>query len=149
MTHPSLAGSGVHADVDHRGRVGHAVVLAFGIGALAIGLQSSLPMVGVPLALLGATLGVRAWRRLSPPGVLRAARGLPAIITCRILATAAFLGVDSFVPLAADRIHGASATVQGFVIIGAALAWSVGSAIVSKMPDLRPRRGALLGFAFI
>ena len=36
-----------------------------------------------------------------------------------MLATAAFLGADSFIPLAADRIHGASPTVQGFVIIGA------------------------------
>jgi MFS family permease len=74
---------------------------------------------------------------------------LPAIIACRILATSAFLGVDSFVPLAADRIHGASATAQGFVIIGAAVTWSIGSAIVSKMPSLRPQRSALVGFLFI
>lgn len=149
MSHPALVGSGEHHDVDNRGRLALALQLAGGIGALAIGLQWSMIEVGVPVAVIGALVGVRAWRRLSPPGVIRARHGLPAIVACRILATAAFLGVDSFVPLAADRIHGATATAQGFVIIGAAVTWSIGSAIVSRMPSLRPQRSAMVGFAFI
>jgi MFS family permease len=126
MSHPSLTGTGAHSDVDNRGRLGLAMQVALGIGGLALGLQASVAWIGVPVAIAGAFVGVRAWRRLSPPGVIRARHGLPAIIACRILATAAFLGVDSFVPLAADRIHGASATAQGFVIIGAAVTWSIG-----------------------
>lgn len=149
MGNRTLIGTGDRASVDTRQRIMQAVRLAAGIGAVAIGLQSSAPALGVPVAAAGAILGVRAWKRLSPPGVTRAAHGLAAIISCRILATAAFLGVDSFVPLAADRIHGASATVQGFVIIGAALTWSIGSAIVSKMPRIRPDRSTGLGFALI
>jgi len=149
MRHPTLVGTGSHADVDTRRRLLDAVAVAAGIGALALGLQSSRVVVAAPIAIAGAIVGFRSWRRLTPPGVLRAARGLPAIVACRILATAAFLGVDSFVPLAADRIHGASATVQGFVIIGAAVTWSIGSAIVSKMPGLRPHRSAFVGFLFI
>ncbi|MBU3688778.1 MAG: hypothetical protein B7C54_12340 [Acidimicrobiales bacterium mtb01] len=149
MHDPSLIGTGDRSSVDNRRRIMQAVRLAAGIGALAIGLQASNPAIGVPVAAVGGILGVRAWRQLSPPGVTRASHGLAAIIACRILATAAFLGVDSFVPLAADRIHGASATVQGFVIIGAAVTWSIGSAIVSKMPRLRPDRSATIGFALI
>ena len=149
MKHPSLVGTGAHGDVDNRERLGLAIQVALGIGGLALGLQSSVAWIGIPVAFVGAIIGVRAWRRLSPPGVIRARHGLPAIIACRILATSAFLGVDSFVPLAADRIHGASATAQGFVIIGAAVTWSIGSAIVSKMPSLRPQRSALVGFLFI
>lgn len=149
MSHRALAGTGTHSAAESRRRLTHAATLAAGIGALAIGLQSSLVAVSVPLALVGAIGAFHAWKRLSPKGVTSAAHGLPAIIACRMLATAAFLGVDSFVPLAADRIHGASATVQGFVIIGAAVTWSIGSAIVSKMPSLRPQRAAAVGFVFI
>lgn len=149
MSNPALVGTGTHSVEASRRRLGHAAVLALGIGALAIGLQSSFLALALPLAIGGAVAAFRAWKRLSPPGVTRAARGLPAIIACRMLATSAFLGVDSFVPLAADRIHGASATVQGFVIIGAAVTWSIGSAIVSKMPALRPNRSAALGFVLI
>ena len=149
MRNPALVGTGQHSSVDNQRRIMQAVRLAAGIGALAIGLQSSLLVLGLPIAVIGAFVGVRAWKRLSPAGVARASHGLAAIVMCRILATAAFLGVDSFVPLAADRIHGASATIQGFVIIGAAVTWSIGSAVVSKMPRVRPDRSATLGFVLI
>ncbi|MCU1360227.1 MAG: arabinose efflux permease family protein [Ilumatobacteraceae bacterium] len=65
------------------------------------------------------------------------------------MATATFLGVDSFIPLAADRIHGASAVVQGFVIVGAALAWTGGQAIMSRRTDLPPRTPVRLGFCLL
>lgn len=149
MRDPALTGSGAHSDADNRRRLMHAIRLAGGIGALAIGLQSSVLLIGIPVAIVGGVVGFRSWRQLSLPGVARASRGLAAIVACRMLATSAFLGVDSFVPLAADRIHGASASVQGFVIIGAAVTWSIGSAIVSKMPGLRPHRSAMVGFGFI
>lgn len=149
MRNPALAGSATHSVGDDRRRVVVAIRLAGGIGALAIGLQTSLVVVGVPCAIAGAVIAFRAWRALSPGRTDPMASGLMAIVVCRILATAAFLGVDSFVPLAADRIHGASATVQGFVIIGAAVTWSIGSAIASKMPSLRPHRSATTGFVLI
>ncbi len=69
------------------------------------------------------------------------------MISCRILATAAFLGADSFIPLAADRIHGASPTVQGFVIIGASLTWTGGQWFIARHPDIDPRRAVRWGFA--
>ena len=64
-----------------------------------------------------------------------------------MIATAAFLGADSFIPLAADRIHGASPTLQGFVIIGASLSWTSGQWLISRHPEIDPRRAMRWGFA--
>jgi hypothetical protein len=59
------------------------------------------------------------------------------------------LGVDSFVPLAADRIHGATAVAQGFVIVGAAIAWTGGQAIMSRRTHIPPRTPVRLGFTLL
>ena len=130
-------------------RIGAAVALALGIGAFVAGVQSSQPVPAVALVLLGTGAGAYGHSRLMPDGTWRAARGLPAIVVCRTIAMAAFLGADSFIPLAADRIHGSSPTVQGFVIIGAALSWSLGSAIQSRRRDLDVRRAVRSGFALV
>jgi len=83
---------------------------------------------------------------LLPPGVLRAAPGLPAVISCRVLATATFLGVDSFIPLAADRIHGASPTAQGFVIAGGAVSWTIGAWTMGRRPTADVATAVRRGF---
>ena len=112
-------------------------------------LQFANPIAAVGGAVAGLAIGLPSLRRLLPPGVHRAARGLPAVVLCRILATAAFLGADSFIPLAADRIHGASPTIQGFVIIGASLSWTGGQWFMSRHPGIDPRRAVRLGFAIV
>ena len=122
---------------DRTSRVPLALRLSLGVGLIIAGVQSSNAVLAISATVAGVALGVPSFRRLMPDGVLRARPGLPAILACRTLATAAFLGADSFIPLAADRIHGASATAQGFVIIGAALAWSVGSALSSRQSSAR------------
>jgi hypothetical protein len=81
--------------------------------------------------------------------VARAATGLPAIALCRILATAAFLGADSFIPLAADRIHGARPLTQGFVIIGAALAWTFGQWVRAHRTVVDAAAAVRTGFLFL
>ena len=114
-----------------------------------IGLQASHLGVAITSSIGGIALAVPMLRRLLPPGFFRARNGLAAVLACRVLATATFLGVDSFVPLAADRIHGATAMVQGFVIVGAALAWTAGQAIMSRHTDIPPRTPVRLGFALL
>ncbi|MEO6123567.1 MAG: hypothetical protein ABIR32_07625, partial [Ilumatobacteraceae bacterium] len=95
-------------------------------------------------------LASRPLRRLLPHGVFSARRGLPAIIAVRFIATATFLGVDSFVPLAADRLHGARPIIQGFVIAGSALSWTAGQAIAARRGKrLLPSRGAAYGFGLL
>ncbi|MDO8362369.1 MAG: MFS transporter [Actinomycetota bacterium] len=128
-------------------RIPAALAAAVGVGALVTGLQFANPYAAVGTSIAGIAVAVPAIRRLFPPGVHAARRGLPAIIACRVLATATFLGADSFIPLAADRIHGASPTVQGFVIIGAALTWTLGQWVRAHRPPTDQARAVQVGFA--
>ena len=130
-------------------RLPTALRLSGGVGILVAGLQTARPAVAVALCIGGAALALPALRRLMPSGLFRASAGLPAILACRLLATASFLGADSFIPLAADRIHGASPVVQGSVIVGAALAWSLGQAVAARRPNWRADRAVLAGFALL
>lgn len=139
------------SDVEHRepARIGSALALACGVGAFVAGIQASRPLSALVLVAVGILGTAYGYSRLMPSEAWRARRGLAAILACRTIAMAAFLGADSFIPLAADRIHGSSPTVQGFVIIGAALAWSLGSAIQSRRADLDVRRAVRLGFGLV
>ena len=127
-------------------RVPTAVAAAVGIGALVIGLQVEKVAVAIVTSLIGTVVMVVALRRLLPAGFGRARSGLPALIAVRMSATAAFLGVDSFVPLAADRIHEVSPLKQGFVIIGAALTWTVGQWYRVRRPGRNPVSAIRIGF---
>lgn len=127
-------------------RIPAALAAAVGVGAVVTGLQFANLVAAGLTTIAGAVLAVVFLGRLFPRGVVAARPGLPAAIACRILATATFLGVDSFVPLAADRIHGASPTLQGFVIVGAAIMWTAGQWVIAKRPDTRPSRAVLTGF---
>lgn len=130
-------------------RVPSAIVAAAGIGLLVTGLQFANPFVALAAVGVGASLAFPALRRLFPVGFLRARHGFAAIIACRILATATFLGADSFIPLAADRIHGQRPLVQGFVIIGAALSWTAGSWISAHRPPAVPATAIRNGFLLL
>ncbi len=130
-------------------RVPLAALAALGVGAFLIGLQMARLAVGIPLSVVGAVVAVPALRRLLPRGIPSAAIGLPAVLAVRILATLTFGGVDNFVPLAAERVHGVSALVQGFVIIGAALAWSLGQWLRARRPGTNPGSAIRQGFVLM
>jgi len=127
-------------------RIRVAAIAAAGIGVTAIGLQAEQLPLAIGSVVIGLGVAIPMLRTLMPDGILRARSGFPAIIACRCLATATFLGVDSFVPLAADRIHGAKPLQQGFVIIGASLTWTLGQVVMARRPDARPDRAVRLGF---
>ena len=107
--------------------------LTVGAGMVLGGLPSAHWYVAGPLVIGGLVVGVPALQRLLPNGWHRAARGVPAVIACRLAVTFAFNGVDSFVPLAADRIHHATATVQGATIMGSSLTWSLGQIVAARL----------------
>ena len=132
-----------------RRRLRWAFGAAGGVGAVAVGLQSSNPLVAGLVTITGVVVAIPSLRRLLPPGFFSARRGIAAVLSCRVLATAAFLGVDSFVPLAADRVHGATPLVQGLVITGAALTWTLGQALMARRPQVDPRRAVALGFVLL
>jgi MFS family permease len=144
---PMRAYAATGTGVVRHSRITAAVLAAGGIGLLVTALQFKNPIAAVGGSSLGLAVALPSLRRLLPAGVHRAARGLPAIVLCRMIATAAFLGADSFIPLAADRIHGASPSAQGFVIIGASLTWTLGQWFMSRHPEIDPRRAVRLGFA--
>jgi MFS family permease len=131
-------------------RLFDAVLAAAGVGAVLLGLAGSRLALSAALVVIGLPIALPALRRLFPAGVLRAQPGLAAVIATRLCATMAFLGVDSFLPLAADRIHGVGPIAQGMLIIGAALAWSVGQALAARWnARIEPRRLIRVGFVLI
>lgn len=132
-----------------RSRVPIATVAAAGLGAVAIGLQLSSVTAMAVTTLAGIALAVPALHRLLPSGYRRAAHGFAAVLVARTVATLCFGGIDSFIPLAADRIHGVGPTAQGFVIIGAAITWTFGQWIRARRPGGDPARKVSEGFVVL
>jgi len=133
----------------HSSRIPSAITAAAGIGLLVTGLRFANLVAALAAVVIGVALAFPALRRLFPVGYLSARHGFAAVVACRILATATFLGADSFIPLAADRIHGQRPLVQGFVIIGAALSWTVGSWISARRPPANPAAAIRNGFLLL
>ncbi|MCX6521265.1 MAG: MFS transporter [Actinobacteria bacterium] len=132
-----------------RRKIATAGGAALGVAILVISLPASQWAVIVFGGLFGGWIAVRMLAKLLPAGILRARRGQPAVLACRLLATSTFMGVDGFLPLAADRIHGASPMAQGFTIIGAALTWTGGQALIARRPDVKPQHAVRLGFSIL
>lgn len=65
--------------------------------------------------------------RLLPRGTLRAAAGLPAVISLRGLAGSAFVAAEVFVPLMLVQERGLTPFTAGLALTGSALTWSFGS----------------------
>lgn len=127
-----------------------AVRAAVGFGMVAVGLQNRVLPLALALTAAGLILAIPSLYKMLPAGVFRARRGLPAIVAVRFLATATFLGVDSFVPLAADRLHGSRPIVQGLVISGSAIFWTIGQAVSAKRgTKVSAGPSSTLGFGFL
>ncbi|TPW10680.1 MAG: major facilitator superfamily protein [Acidimicrobiaceae bacterium] len=122
---------------------------ASGVAAVVVSLRSANMAALAVGTLAGAALAIPTLRRLLPAGVFIARTGQPAVVASRFLATATFMGVDGFVPLAAARVHGATPTVQGFVIIGAALTWTLGQTLSAKNHHVSARTAVRLGFGLL
>ena len=132
------------------GRLADAVRAASGLAAVLVGLAQAELVVLLPLVVVGLIVSIPALRRLFPVGILRARPGLPAVVACRLCATMAFLGVDSFLPLAADRLHGVGPIAQGMLIIGAALTWTAGQATSARLHSrVAPGRLVRIGFVVL
>src|SRR4051812_29871947 len=108
LTYPairSVAPSPAEAETEHRvaqdarRQLPLAIVLVAGAGMVVAGL-SNLGPAPLILAALGIVIGTPAFARLTPPGTVRAARGLPTAILLRGVLTFAFFCADAYVPLA-------------------------------------------------
>lgn len=126
------------------GGVATAALLALQDGVLRLSL------LGAIEALVGLVALVVAVRYLLPAGALRFARGLPTSVMMRGLVAAAYFGAEVFVPLALIEIRGLSTTQAGLVLAAAAVFWSSGSYVQSRLPgDLDRSNAVRLGATIV
>ena len=121
-----------------RDRLPLALLVATGTGLLLAGLTSGEPVPLVGLGALGAAMALLALVRLTPPGTLRAARGLPAAVLVRGIITFAFFGVDAYIALLLVDGRGLSATQAGISLTAATLTWTTGSWIQARLSSRFP-----------
>jgi MFS family permease len=109
-----------------------AVVAGLGVALAALSAASSAggselawPLLG--LAAGGGAVAAAGLGRLLPPGTLRLARGLGALVAARGGFFAAFIGVEAFLALMLDELHGLPPAATGAVIACGAVSWSLGA----------------------
>jgi MFS family permease len=121
-----------------RQRLPLALLVATGTGLLLAGLTSGQPLLLVGLGAVGSAMALFALHLLTPPGTLRAARGLPAAVLVRGIITFAFFGVDAYIALLLVEWRGLSATQAGLTLTAATLTWTSGSWIQARLASRFP-----------
>ncbi|MGO1073271.1 MFS transporter [Lysobacter sp. CA199] len=88
--------------------------------------------------------------RLLPAGALRAARGLPTVVSLRGIGAGAFFMTEAYIPLLLSQERGLSATWAGLVLTLGAVGWSTGSWFRGRTTQARaPQRFLQAGMAMI
>jgi len=132
---PGAAGGGpgeTAARRERRRRYGWAVIVSFGAGLLTTGLLSENPALLVALTLAGIAITLVAFRRLTPPGTLRLARGYPSAVLLRGFLTFAFFAIDAYVALLLVEVRDWSAAAAGLALTGATVSWTAGAWIQAR-----------------
>ncbi|WP_329083695.1 MFS transporter [Streptosporangium sp. NBC_01469] len=128
--------SGLRSSITRR--LGWALLVAAGAALMQYGASAltqsgdTVPGTGFVLLAAGLAMLVAALPRLLPPGTLRAARGLPSVISLRGIAAGAAIGGEAFLPLMLNEERGLSLTMAGLTLTGGALSWSFGSWVVGR-----------------
>ena len=115
------------ADASLRRRLPLALLVTLGTALFTAAITIGDPMLLVVLAVPGLALGIFALRRLTPPGTLRAARGLPSAVLIRGLVTFGFFAVDAYVSLVLVDVRGMSLSQAGIVLTATTITWTTGS----------------------
>lgn len=114
-----------------RRRLVEAVRVATGTAVLVAGLTFDRWLL-VPAVVVGVAIGFGPLRRLTPPGTLRAAAGLPAVIASRGAITFVFFGLDAFVPYALTSGRGRSTLVASIAVTVTTVSWTTGAWIQQR-----------------
>lgn len=141
---------GLRAVTEHTGSArpgsGRRLVRAVTVSAamLGLGLTAQAPAPW-PWPLAAACLAVTlvGVRGLVPPGTLRAARGLPAVIAVRTFTNGAFFGAQVYVPYVLTERYGLSPTAAGVGLMTASLTWSGASWVQGRLGTRLSHRGAV------
>jgi len=140
------ADEGTRASATRR-RLPWAVLVTAGAGLIVAGLTAASLVPSVPLVAAGVALAVPAFRHLTPPGTLRAARGLPAAVLLRGILTFAFFCADAYVPLALVEWRGLDLATAGLALTAATLTWTAGAWVQARrFTRIGARRFVTVGF---
>jgi MFS family permease len=116
-----------HVDTDTvpfmRRRLVEAARVAAGAALVVTGLTFERWLL-VPALAAGLVVGLSPLRRLTPPGTLRGAAGLPAVIASRGLLTFAFFGLDAFVPYALTSGRDRSTFTASIAVTVGTVSWT-------------------------
>ncbi|MDH6226712.1 MFS transporter [Streptomyces sp. MJP52] len=125
-------------------RIRLALAVSLGAGLFQYAAQDLRRLSVVPAA-LGLALLVPAVLGLLPPGTWRSARGLPSVVLLRGVASGAFIGAESFIPLMLVTERGLSPTWAGYSLAAGGLTWAAGSWVQSR-PRFERHRERLVTF---
>lgn len=137
---PPMRAMGAGTPDDAAAPIAAAVLLTTGAALVIGGLGADALWVTVPLVAAGLALGIREFARLTPPGTLRARRGLPAAVAFRGLTTFAFFGADAFLAFALARVRDLDPVEVGLVVTPSTLTWAAGSWVQARLAGRRSRR---------
>jgi MFS family permease len=132
-------------------RTSDAVLVALGAGLVIGGLTASgYPLLVPVLVALGVLLAARPFRRLVPPGTLRARAGLHAAVLTRGVLTFTYFGTDAFVPLAIQNVRDRSVGYTGVVLTLSTLSWTAAAWVQERfVRRFGPRAFVRTGFVLI
>jgi MFS family permease len=117
--------------------IGWAAVTAVAAGLMQYGSNGQVVLLVIGLVILAVALP-----RLLPAGTLKAARGLPAVVVLRGLATGALFATEVIIPLMLINERGLSPLWAGIALTGGAVTWSFaswlqGREVFSQITNLR------------
>ncbi len=131
-------------------RLPNALLAAAGAGLLVAALTTQQLVFVIGGSVVGLALLIPAFRRLTPPGTLVLAAGVPAAILLRGVMTFAFFSGDAYIPLLLQTWRGTPATLTGLVFTGTTIAWTVATWLQARRIDVwGPHRFVALGFACV
>ena len=123
-------------------RIAWAVLAA--VAVLVLGVSGEIGGAAtVVVALVGVAVALGALSRLVPPGTLRAARGLPAVIADRGLLAGAFFAAEVYLPYLLTRRYDVAATFAGVSLTAAALTWASAAWVQGRLGERLPHARAI------
>ncbi|MFJ5290490.1 MULTISPECIES: MFS transporter [unclassified Streptomyces] len=135
-----------------KGPLAMSVLLTAGTALLLQALLLKNLALLIPLAVVGAVVGVLALRHVVPEGTLSLRPGVGAGIGIRFLLCAVYFGSEAFLPLGLQELRDVSATEAGLGLSAGAITWVVGSMLQAKRDGKGAggrSSGVALGFAVL
>ena len=131
------------ADTGQRGagaRVVPALAVGSGAGLVLAGISAGTLEMSLPLVAIGTGVLLPGLTRLTPVGMLRARRGVPAAVLVRGLLTFSFFAADAYVPLALTSVRHTSTTFAGLTLTMSTVSWTAGSWVQARLASVRSAR---------